>query len=182
MVTEQLEADHNELDKLLKDVFTAISGADCAEVFQKLDLFWARLAMHIRAEHLHLFPALTSWAEQSDQKAVDAADLRELLKELRADHDFFMVALARAIKAMRLTFHFGNCTETLTFVCGLVEGVRDRLETHNQKEESQIYSLASSNLQCDLAASLRRGIALELSKYPHRFQADRNIDRSDLPS
>ena len=172
MAAERLECDHIELDRLFDEVFTAIGGADCAEVFQRLDLFWARLAMHIRAEHLHLFPAVRWLSEQAGSDAVsETAGLPELLDELRRDHDLFMVQLARAIKAMRLTFHFGNGDETLTFVSGLLDEVRDRLAIHNRNEETRIYILASEAwLPADMAAALRWGIDTELSKIPPRFR------------
>jgi hypothetical protein len=94
-----------------------------------------------------------------------------MLDELRRDHDLFMTQLARAIKALRLTFDFGNCTETLTFVRELIEEVRGRLALHNHNEETRLYPLASAtNLPPDKAAALTQGIETELTKYPARFQ------------
>jgi hypothetical protein len=55
-VDEQLTADHLSLDKLLQQLHLALANNDLEESRTKLDLFWARLAVHIRAEHLHLFP------------------------------------------------------------------------------------------------------------------------------
>ena len=52
---------------------------------------WARLAVHIRTEHLHLFPAIA--------RRVNAAE--RAIDRLRADHDFFMRELAQAIAILR---------------------------------------------------------------------------------
>lgn len=52
-----LADDHSEMDALLEEFFDALCCADVELIYQTLDFFWARLAMHIRAEHLHLFPA-----------------------------------------------------------------------------------------------------------------------------
>ncbi len=43
------------------------------EIFEKLDIFWARLAMHIRAEHLHLFPVTLKALESKDDPDYKAA-------------------------------------------------------------------------------------------------------------
>ena len=62
-MTDVLVDDHAEVDELLRGVMLAFDGGDVREVYPKLDYLWARLAVHIRAEHLHLFPALLSAAE-----------------------------------------------------------------------------------------------------------------------
>jgi hypothetical protein len=54
--SERLAADHVALGRLLKELKTALSNDDVAVSYAKVDLFWAKLAVHIRAEHLHLFP------------------------------------------------------------------------------------------------------------------------------
>ena len=53
-----LAEDHEALDKALSALLAALDEGDSATAFARLDLFWARLAMHIRAEHLQLFPAI----------------------------------------------------------------------------------------------------------------------------
>ena len=44
--------DHLDLKELLVRVVAALKGVDAVAAFDLLDRFWARLAMHIRAEHL----------------------------------------------------------------------------------------------------------------------------------
>ena len=72
-----------------------------ARAFELLDLFWARLAIHIRAENLHLFPALAN-APASRFTGKGGLPTRDeahnVLLQLRSDHDFFMKELAEMIK------------------------------------------------------------------------------------
>lgn len=58
-----LAHDHSELDSTLAGLVSALFEGDAARSLERLDLFWARLAMHIRAENLYLFPALLRAAE-----------------------------------------------------------------------------------------------------------------------
>ena len=89
-----LSDDHREVDLLLADALENLRLGNGLEAFQALDLFWARLAMHIRAEHLHLFPAVLNTSHPD-------SEVPQTLEALRRDHDFFMHELADAIKAMR---------------------------------------------------------------------------------
>lgn len=168
-----LETDHTELDRLLSRTFRAIDSADCREAYLSLDYFWARLAMHIRAEHLHLFPAVRGIAKRvTEEKRETITDgISKLLDDLRHDHDFFMVELARAIKALRLVFYFGNEAETLTIVKDIVEHVKQRLFVHNEIEESRIYSVISDAfLTPEEMNELRGSIIKELANLPARFR------------
>jgi len=165
-----LGSDHAELDELFGQVFTALDAANHNESFQTLDLFWARLAMHIRAEHLQLFPAIRSIA--TDLAARD--EINDLLGRLRHDHDLFMRELARAIKALRLVFYFGNEAETFEIVRQIITEVKQRLEIHNRLEEKQIYTLANENsMQSDEVENLSVTIKKELDNYPRRFASAR---------
>ena len=166
-----LESDHAELDKLLLATVKAIDSSDAAETFKNLDFFWARLAMHIRAEHLRLFPAARRIAETTK---IDIGNVPELLEGLQHDHDFFMRSLARAIKAMRLVFDFGNEKETFEIVRDLLGEIKQRLEVHNRIEEERIYPLASEALLGkDELGTLSRSVKKELDNYPQRFAAGR---------
>src|SRR5688500_16123465 len=89
-----LESDHADLDGLLIDLQHLLADDDLHRTYAALDLFWARLAIHIRAEHLRLFPALLSIR-------TSAAELDELIRPLREDHDFFMAELGSLMKAFR---------------------------------------------------------------------------------
>jgi hypothetical protein len=170
-IEKVLEFDHVELDGLLDLVFSAIEAADGNETYRTLDLFWARLAMHIRAEHVRLFPAVRELAEKSGG---DLASVPNLLQDLRHDHDFFMRELARAIKAMRLVFYFGNESETFATLRQILEHVKERLEVHNSIEEEKIYTLTTAPF-FDLGelVELESKIRKELENYPQRFSADK---------
>jgi hypothetical protein len=168
-----LEADHAELDTLLERTFRAIESADCREVYLALDYFWARLAMHIRAEHLRLFPAVREIAESKAEAdgGVNFDDIPQLLEQLRHDHDFFMTELARAIKALRLVFSFGNEADTLSIVGELTHQVSQRLIAHNEVEEKRIYTLISAEfLAPEAIGELKLSIDKELSNLPQRFR------------
>lgn len=158
-----LESDHAELDHLLEAARAAVAAKDKDKAYQTLDYFWARLAMHIRAEHQRLFPAIRD-AENTP------VEILEILELLRHDHDFFMRELARAIKAMRLVFYFGNDDETFEIVRDLLEAVAGRLADHNRIEEERIYTLANPEfLPPGEVEPLDRSIRKELDNYPQRF-------------
>src|SRR5512144_3172526 len=124
-VREIMEADHVELDQLLADLVNEIFSEtpDLVLAYRQLDLFWARLAVHIRAEHLVVFPTVI---ETADDLGKDHEEIAALLQELRHDHDFFIKELARSVKAMRLVPDFGNEEETFEVVRNLVKGVKQR--------------------------------------------------------
>src|SRR5689334_21004697 len=90
---ERLSADHHTVSEVLQQLLTALENKDLQTSYSKLDLLWARLAVHIRAEHLHLFPAVINKSSEGETLAV--------VEELRTDHDFFMRELAQAIGILR---------------------------------------------------------------------------------
>ena len=157
-----LAGDHAELDELLDSVFVSLGEGSTTRAYDRLDLFWARLAMHIRAEHLHLFPAVLKICES---EAV--SDVPEILERLRRDHDLFMHELADAIKSMR-----GVTPETepdvRLEVLRRLENVRDRLAEHNTIEEDRIYGLRRFLSPGD-QEKLARSLAKELANLPPRI-------------
>src|SRR4051812_6274702 len=96
-----LEHDHKELDKILCGLFRVLDAGEVEEGFKRLDLFWARLGVHIRAENLCLFPAILHELNTGRKKprveglSLDGA--QRAIAELRADHNFFMGELAGAV-------------------------------------------------------------------------------------
>jgi len=169
-----LTDDHGDLDLLLEETCHALESSDIATSFHMLDFFWARLAMHIRAEHLRLFPVVLAMT-----KSNDSSDLPEnipvIIERLHGDHDFFMQELARAIKAMRLVGYFGNEAETRPIVRELLIGVKNRLVEHNRIEEEVVYPLARGLLIGDKAAEqLREAVQKEINKLPPRFISAKN--------
>lgn len=153
--------DHRELDELLDAAFSAIDGGDRAAALANVDLFWARLAMHIRAEHLHLFPAISDSAGTGE---VSAEAAREKLEILKDDHNFFMRELIAAIKELRLE----NCD--LAAVRRTIEPVAELLIEHNAIEETEVYGWAGEWLGEAEYAALQTSMRRELANLPPRFR------------
>src|ERR1044072_5042640 len=90
--TDILVNDHAEVDALLRGLWDAFEDGEAEEVLAKLDYLWARLAVHIRAEHLHLFPALLAAAGSGPGRpgAPASGEGRESVERPRGGDDFLM--------------------------------------------------------------------------------------------
>ncbi len=168
-----LAHDHSELDELLAGFFAALSAGQLEQSFAQLDRFWARLAMHIRAEHLHLFPILLRALETPRQRKESRGPSLEIgrstISRLQEDHDFFMRELAAAVKQLgRLRWHAEE--PGLREVQEQVDRVRQRLETHNELEESQVYRWAELLLEPAERVALNDKMQRELGNLPPRFK------------
>jgi len=164
-VRQRLSEDHHALGEVLDQLLAALANKDLSESYAKLDLFWARLAVHIRAEHLHLFPAI--------EAGVGA--LKPELDGLRADHDFFMRVLAGAIGILReLPGSIVTSGDEAKFaaVRETVREVEKRLATHDEIEEGQIYRWSSIILTQPEQLELLSRSNAELENRPPRFSAD----------
>lgn len=168
-VESLLEHDHGSLDQLLTELDLALANPEVARGFELLDLFWARLAVHIRAEHLHLFPALRDAASKAAGKSnmPTQEEVENTLARLQSDHDFFMKELAQLMKEARANGAgaAGGFRERLA-------AIRKRLETHNQIEERQVYFWSSLLLDETAVAALAERVRLELENLPPRFAAE----------
>jgi hemerythrin superfamily protein len=153
MVSQRLSDDHRAVSEILKQLRTALNSKDVEASHARLDLLWARLAVHIRAEHLHLFPAVMSRLTEAEP----------IVETLRTDHDFFMRELAQAIGVLR------ELPAELTAIGDVVREVEKRLATHNEIEENQIYRWASEILTEPEQMDLATRINAELENRPPRF-------------
>ena len=153
-----LSDDHHSVSEVLEQLLAALENKDVQTSHSRLDLLWARLAVHIRAEHLHLFPAVTD----------RVAEAQAIVKSLRADHDFFMHELARAIGILREL----PDTTKLAAVADTVRQVAERLATHNEIEENQIYRWSSTVLSESEQLELLARINAELENHPPRFSKE----------
>lgn len=177
-----LSEDHEALDKLLSALLAALDKRDAPTAFVRLDLFWARLAMHIRGEHLHLFPAILRALRGDTGEPVaetpSTAGAREAIAQLHGDHDFFMHELAGAIKVMRdhQTTAGVDSTSEMESVRQVIETVRIRLEAHNKLEEELVYRLPARLLEPEEQAALEVGIRDELKNLPPRFRGEAGDD------
>jgi len=154
-VRQRLADDHDAVNEVLEQLLTALANKDLQASYSKLDLLWARLAVHIRAEHLHLFPAIAP--------RISAA--QSTIDRLREDHDFFMRELGQAIAILREQSNF-------TAVANTVREVEKRLATHNEIEENQIYQWSSTVLTEPEQLELLARINGELEHRPPRFSAE----------
>ena len=177
-VDEQLIADHHSLDKLLQQLKRALAQRELEDTRAKLDLFWARLAVHIRAEHLHLFPLVLNSLDTMQPLAASApttAAAQASITSLQTDHDFFMSELALAVKIIRgLTAGSdpSGIAAALDEIAEKVDQVARRLVRHNEMEEDQIYRWASTVLSNDEQVKLWQQISRELQNRPPRFTVD----------
>jgi hemerythrin-like domain-containing protein len=148
------------VSEVLEQLQTALDNRDVQTSYSKLDLLWARLAVHIRAEHLHLFPAVSR----------RLPEVQTTVENLRADHDFFMRQLAGAIGILRELRHGDDAA--LSAVATTVRAVEDRLATHNKIEEDQIYAQAGIILTEPEQMELLALINSELENRPSRFSEE----------
>jgi hypothetical protein len=175
--TDVLLDDHSEVSGLIDELLATLDGGGKVQIFARLDLLWARLAVHIRAEHLCLFPfildALVKPSDQSSINAPSAVHVRKVVERLREDHDFFMVELAKAVNAARELVKGENepSTDQILEIKQRVLAVRDRLEEHNQLEEEQVYLWPESLLSAEERAELRARMRREIENLPPRFSS-----------
>ncbi|HHY85588.1 MAG TPA: hemerythrin domain-containing protein [Verrucomicrobia bacterium] len=175
MNESMLDHDHSELDDLLKAAFTALDDNAADRALDRLDVFWARLAVHIRAENIHLFPALLRAAESTPRRTPEPPrdEIQNTVAQLRVDHDFFMTELAAAMKelrALRQADRGTSSTAQLGEVRGRLERVRSRLDTHNALEEARAYRWVDVLLNPADKETLAQNIQRELENLPPRFK------------
>ena len=173
-VDEQLQHDHAELGDLLDKLSLALEAKNVSQAHAALDLFWARLAMHIRAEHLHLFPTISRAANRrrsaGNELALPPEEPEKTIAALRHDHDFFMRELSQAVAiTRRLLANDGNIPEQLQEVDRKLFAVRSRLIEHNAIEETGIYVWSSSLLSDAEQSELASQVQKELKNLPPRF-------------
>jgi hypothetical protein len=173
-VSEQLIEDHAALDKVLKQLQTALRSSELKTTHLKLDLFWARLAVHIRAEHLHLFPTVLNSLENavSHESSPSLDEAKSVVAQLREDHHFFMHQLALAVEIMRDLLTLPEqltVPEGMNNIKKILGEVERRLASHNEIEENQIYHCATILLNSQEQQKLHEQITKELQNSPPRF-------------
>ena len=166
---QRLSNDHRAVNEVLRQLLTALDNKDVEASYSKLDLLWARLAVHIRAEHLHLFPTVIN------RLASDSGEAQSVVDNLRADHDFFMRELARAIGILRelpRTLDSPDVKDRWSSVAEIVVSVKTRLEDHNEIEENQVYRWSDTILTKPEQIDLASRINAELEHRPSRFSVE----------
>ena len=168
-----LTQDHSEIDSLIADVLAAAKEENQLAVLERLDLLWARLAVHIRAEHLCLFPSILAanfTTRSSDPKCQEA---ESAINQLRLDHEFFMRELGAALNTIRkqeTPSQHEAISKQLQEVRRSIVKIQTRLDQHNQLEENRVYKWVEV-LLCDVERlALTARIRDELLKLPPRFK------------
>ena len=172
-----LAHDHSELDSLLGAARSALAAGAVERSFETVDVFWARLAIHIRAEHLHLFPTVLQAVDAAVQKKeLGGSPSREVaqarIAQLKEDHDYLMRELAAAVKELRALRDEEHNDPAAVFrkVQARIVAVSRRLEVHNEVEESQVYPWAGVLLDRSEQLALGKKIQRELVNLPARFE------------
>lgn len=174
-VARALADDHWEVDKLVCKLLAALDQENESQSFELLDLLWARLAVHIRAEHLCLFPSILEVPRANFRATRGAPEYQEAqsaIEQLRVDHEFFMRKLGTSINIMRQPETRSNhdiIRKRLLNVRRSIVKVQSRLETHNQLEEGHIYKWANLLLDEAKRSTLIARIRHEIEHIPPRF-------------
>ena len=176
MISELLEKDHECLGELLQDLESVLQKNNIPWAFALLDLFWARLAVHIRAENVCLFPAILNASPalfETCSELPSFAHARTSIDSLRRDHNFFMERLADAVKRMRELLvapeRLAEDDTTLKEVRENIAAVSERLTSHNRLEEEQVYRWPQAILNREQLILLRDALEHEIENLPQRF-------------
>lgn len=172
MLKSLMEQDHAEVDELYSAALDALDARDRQASLQRVDLFWARIAMHIRAEHLHLFPTVLRLADATGGGGPETSlsDLPNVIERLRRDHNEFMDELIRTMKLIRASAaEDDGRSEILKLARESLASVHRALEQHNRIEEERIYSLEELLNASGNANQLERLLRHEITNLPPRF-------------
>jgi len=181
MIPQLMEKDHEALGDLLQSLQSSLDKQEVMTSFELLDLFWARLAVHIRAENVRLFPAILS----ARSEVVDAAlppfkEVQSTIKRLRVDHNFFMEELSKAMRQMRQLvkaefYDQPRLVTELSRIRDRVDAVSNRLRAHNKLEEEQVYGWPGLVLTGSRLRILEDAIKHEIKNLPPRFGEEPGI-------
>ena len=168
-----LADDHSEIDILIGDLLAALEEGEKSKAFARLDLLWARLAVHIRAEHLCLFPSILEANFSDTSSGPTYQEAQRAIDQLRLDHEFFMRELGTTVNTMR---NHDNASdneviskqfrEVRRYCCQ----IQSRLDEHNQLEENHVYKWANVLLGEAERSALTARITHELNNIPPRFK------------
>jgi hemerythrin superfamily protein len=163
-----LAHDHSEIDSLTDDLLAALEEGDKLKVFPRLDLLWARLAVHIRAEHLCLFPSILEADFTIRSDGPQYQEVQSAIDQLRLDHEFFMRELGATIKIMPQE----NASDHFREVHRSIVVIQSRLTEHNRLEENHVYRWVNVLLGEAERLALETRVKRELENIPPRFSSD----------
>ncbi len=168
---EDLVHDHEVLSGILSEYERVFAEGNLPEAATLLDYFWARLALHIRAEHHVLFPRIYEKAAASSSPPLK--EVEAVFGTLRKDHDLFMTALAEAVTTLKALVQAPRepaRKEILGRVAKYVESVKGRLDSHNILEEGKVYLWLDLGRGLGERAEVAGAIRKELENFPPRFR------------
>ena len=172
MAASVLTDDHAKIDTLTGDLLAALEEGDKLKVFALLDLLWARLAVHIRAEHLCLFPSILGANFSNTATGPTYEEAQGVIDQLRLDHEFFMRELGKRVNTMRKQRDASDnelvSKQFRKVRCSVVE-IQTRLVKHNQSEENHVYKWVNVLLNKAERLVLVARIMRELENIPARF-------------
>ena len=176
MLAELMQRDHELLGDLLQKLECALQRRDVVRSFRLLDLFWARLATHIRAENVCLFPAILNAPREIFGRTLPTfMEVETTIERLRVDHNFFMDQLSRAVKTMREflissdTYTQWKRTRQLNSIRSRLHAVSTRLKAHNQLEEEHVYEWPALMLGAADLSKLHDVLKHQIENLPPRF-------------
>jgi hypothetical protein len=169
-----LNTEHQVMAELLKQLTGLLEKPDVLWAFEVLDFFWASLAVHIRAEHVCLFPAILNAPRDRFAPADGAPSYTEavaMVARLRSDHTEFMNDLAQAIKLMREILDHPDETDQarIDAVKEFIAHLTLRLGLHAELEEDRIYKWARILLMPPEFNELEKAVRHEIETLPGRF-------------
>lgn len=167
-----LTYDHSEIDTLAGDLLVALEEGDKLKVFARLDLLWARLAVHIRAEHLCLFPSILEANFSDTGSGPTYQEAQGVIDQLQLDHEFFMRELGTSVNGMRKQQDASNddaVRKQFREVRRSVSEIQIRLAKHNQLEENYVYKWVNVLLDEAEQSVLVARIRSEIENIPPRF-------------
>jgi len=174
MIPQLMEKDHEALDELLQRLESSLEKHELISSFELLDLFWARLAVHIRVENIRLFPSILRACPSAFGTTLPPLkEVQSTIKRLQVDHNFFMEELSKAMRKMRQLVKAESCDQPrlvieLIQIRDRVEAVSNRLRAHNKLEEEQVYRWPGM-LNGSRLRMLEDAIKHEIENLPRRF-------------
>ncbi len=171
-VKELLENDHREINDLFGRAMQALDGGRPSTAHNRLDLFWMRLAVHIRAEHKALFPRFEALRSRPDHPAAGRGkEFETTVQSLRREHDEFMLTLSESVATLKKVRRGADAKEVAAKISAVKDrltGLSERLSRHNIEEESTVYPLIDAWESPASAEALHRQLTAELQRLPSR--------------
>jgi hemerythrin superfamily protein len=170
-----LADDHSEIDILIGDLLAALEEEERSKAFLRLDMLWARLAVHIRAEHLCLFPSILAANFINTCSGPTNEEAQSVIDQLRLDHEFFMRKLGTTVNCMRNQQDSSDnelVSKQFREVRHSVVEIQTRLANHNELEENHVYKWANLVLDETERSALTARMRRQLENTPPRFSSD----------